>query len=373
MLSRLGVSDIRRVLLVGGRLPPSSGGVPRHLEDLAHGLKGIGCQVDILLCNRTTSDDRSPSHYRPPEGSITKPLAPYALRWFARNHPAYDIIHFQGISNPNNLILSGLTRRPGLVFSPHFHASGDLPLVRLPRSIFLAAYRVAASKIGRWIAVSNHEHNLLVNRLHIRSDRIETIHPAVSGAFLPREGRENASKSVRKDPVLLYVGALTPHKHVDQLPLIVRALRDQGVGAKAAIVGYGPEKDRLQRVSYHLDVGVHIDWIDRVSDSELRSLYLEADFVVLPSSQEAYGLVVAEALLMGTPVLVSSCEALDEWKHIQGTFDCGCPFSTDRAVETISSLAGRLVNVGPVEQKTNSVEKCALAHLGAYATALGPA
>lgn len=355
---------------MGSRLPPASGGVPRHLQNLAEGLSETGCEVDVLLCNESRRGRTDFGHlYSPPAQSIRGLVTPFSLRWFARNHWSYDIVHFHGISNPNNLLLVALAERPGIVFSPHFHSSTDSRLGRTLRGVYLSTFRAISHRVHSWIAVSDHEARLLNRTLGVSPDRIQTIPPAVARGFTPNNSQAR-SKTIRKTPMLLYVGLLSPHKNVDGLLHTVKLLKEDGINVRARIVGYGPEETRLKAKCSSLGVAGEIQWIRRANDEKLRRYYQDSDFLLLPSSQEAYGLVVAEALLLGTPVLLSSCEALHEWDGVPGAYETGCPFSAHEAAHLIRSLLGRRVKIGHLGGKTMLVGECAAAHADSYARIL---
>ena len=107
--------------------------------------------------------------------------------------------------------------------------------------------------------------------------------------------------------MVLYVGNTKPHKNVG---LLFKALTKVDSDIQLVTVGL-PE----QYVAYACQgYGVNpcrVTTRNAVSESELRSLYLEADCLALPSSIEGFGLPALEAMALGTPT-VYVCDAVEE-------------------------------------------------------------
>ncbi|HEY3924894.1 MAG TPA: glycosyltransferase [Acidothermaceae bacterium] len=102
-------------------------------------------------------------------------------------------------------------------------------------------------------------------------------------------------------PTFLYVGQLVPRKGVD---LLIKAVAGAALPLHLRIIGSGPQLAELKDLSNTL--GTSTDFVDWINDpDELRREYLHADYFVLPSLADEWGLVVVEALSQGTPVVGS--------------------------------------------------------------------
>ena len=64
--------------------------------------------------------------------------------------------------------------------------------------------------------------------------------------------------------------------------------------------------------------------------------YSDADALVLLSKYEAYSLVVAEALVAGTPCIVARTSALNEWIDNETCFGVDFPFSYSELIKRIT-------------------------------------
>jgi len=118
-------------------------------------------------------------------------------------------------------------------------------------------------------------------------------------------------------PYVLVLGTLEPRKDVEA---VFRCLADQpGLLAQADFVfagrwGWGPSAQELI-VRYHLTdarAAGRIRFVGFVSDQVRDHLLAAARCVVYPSRYEGFGLPVAEALSLGTPVITSYSTSLPE-------------------------------------------------------------
>jgi glycosyltransferase involved in cell wall biosynthesis len=114
------------------------------------------------------------------------------------------------------------------------------------------------------------------------------------------------STSLPKDPVVLFVGRHVKHKGVRLLPEILLAAQVQLPSLRMTIVSDGPERAAVERDVERLGLSDAVTFTGSVSDEELRNLFMQASCTVVPSMREGYGLVVAESVSAGTPVVVAN-------------------------------------------------------------------
>ncbi|MEM7260922.1 MAG: glycosyltransferase family 4 protein [Planctomycetota bacterium] len=100
------------------------------------------------------------------------------------------------------------------------------------------------------------------------------------------------------------VARLTEEKGVD---LAVCALRDLP-DVTLVVIGDGPERPRLEQLA--AEIGVADRVIFHGITEDVSALYSAFDLVVVPSRTEAHGLVAAEALACGVPVVTSGVGGL---------------------------------------------------------------
>lgn len=109
--------------------------------------------------------------------------------------------------------------------------------------------------------------------------------------------------------VILYVGRLIDWKGIDYLINAMPRVIDAVPKTKLFIVGSGPLKSDLLKLSERLNIKKSIIFIDAVSQSDLIDFYSLADLFVMPSiindkgETEGLGVVLLEAMACGLPVI----------------------------------------------------------------------
>lgn len=113
----------------------------------------------------------------------------------------------------------------------------------------------------------------------------------------------------RPGPVIGYVGRVEPRKGVLDLLRAAPAIRQSHPGARIVIVGsdtFGTEADYGARVAASTDAE-HCGWVTPGS-----GVMPHLDLLVLPSYEEPFGTVLAEAMAAGTPVVATTVGGLPE-------------------------------------------------------------
>ena len=138
----------------------------------------------------------------------------------------------------------------------------------------------------------------------------------------PDEGREEAKQSLslpRNKTIFLTVRNLVPRMGLENL---IRAFHQSNILKQKAILligGRGPLEDHLKATVERFNLNKTVQFLGRIPENELPSIYQAADFFVLPTEKlEGFGLVIAESMASGTPVLGTPVGAIPE---VIGQFD----------------------------------------------------
>lgn len=140
-----------------------------------------------------------------------------------------------------------------------------------------------------------------------REARYDVIGNVVDTTFFapasePPAGR--AEESVH----FVTIAHLEEAKGIHFLVEAVDALRRRGVhGFRVSIGGDGSQRERLERRVAALGLAEHVRFLGMLRREQVRDAMRGADMFVLPSLGETFGMVVAEAMACGTPVLSTRC------------------------------------------------------------------
>jgi glycosyltransferase involved in cell wall biosynthesis len=163
---------------------------------------------------------------------------------------------------------------------------------------FRASERAALAKATRVIVTSPTTARLLASEYDVPSDRIAVACPGTDPVAAARGSDDGIVR-------LLAVGAIVPRKGYDVLIAALATLSD--LQWHLTIVGDGTrDRDAVARleadiVRFHL--GERIAVLGAVADARLAELYAGADMFTLASRYEGYGMVFAEAIARGLPVI----------------------------------------------------------------------
>lgn len=109
---------------------------------------------------------------------------------------------------------------------------------------------------------------------------------------------------------IIFVGGLTNRKSVDVLIEAVSKCVEKFADIELVIVGDGPERNRLQKLSEDLKVSKSVVFHGHLNDPI--SLLRQSDLFVLPSRSEGIPRAAMEALLLGVPVVLRDVDANKE-------------------------------------------------------------
>jgi glycosyltransferase involved in cell wall biosynthesis len=103
-----------------------------------------------------------------------------------------------------------------------------------------------------------------------------------------------------------------PRKRLDDLLRAALVLRARIPDVQVRIVGEGPESARLRALHRALGLGESAVLLGEVTRRTLAVEYVRAHCFCLPTVQEGFGLVFAEAMAAGLPVVACRAAAVPE-------------------------------------------------------------
>ncbi|HWU47184.1 MAG TPA: glycosyltransferase family 4 protein [Humibacter sp.] len=187
------------------------------------------------------------------------------------------------------------------------HGSRLRPVVLAHMATARVTERVAFRVADRVIATSDWTRDELIAQDAADPHRIVVAHPGADPA--------QATTASASGGRLLCVAAVAPHKGQD---LLVRALADfvdldhwtcTFVGSLQVVPDFVAE---LTAAISSAGLTDRIAFTGPLAPRALDEVYARADLVITPSRRESYGMVVAEALARGIPVLASATGGIPE-------------------------------------------------------------
>jgi len=172
------------------------------------------------------------------------------------------------------------------------------------------------------------------------------------GAAVPGPSIDGEAAALRtalrrgNGPLLVFVGRLVPEKGVDDLLHAVRLLEAELPDLTAMIVGDGPERASLEQLAAHLGIGDRVRFTGWLSPADVQRRLRAADALVAPSrpgidgTTEAQGLVIAEGMLAGLPVIGTSIGGIVDAIRDGETGLTVLPGSPEAIAGAIRRLAG---------------------------------
>jgi len=300
------------------------GGIPRVAGTLARGLARRGHNVTVCTTDARDETSRLPAgETRTPDGvtvhvfpNFSNRLAyhlqlflPLGFSQFLERHAAsFDVAHVHACRNMPGAIATHHLRKAGVpyVLAPN----GTAPIIerrRLAKRLFdvVLGNRVLSAS-SRVVAVSNAERRQLQN-LGVRPEAIRLIpNPVDLDEFrgsIPR-GEFRRRLGLEASPLVVFLGKLTPRKRVDVLIRAFAAIRrrDTRLVIAGNDMGVGGE---LRKLAQAVGVEDRTIFTGLLRGADRLAALADANVAVYPSEHEIFGLVPLEAILSGTPVVVS--------------------------------------------------------------------
>lgn len=299
-------------------------------------------------------------------------VADYVRSFEQPEHRRFDVFHAQdGISGN---ALATLKRR-GLIerFARTVHHIDDFPDARLAalqtRSIEEAdAHFVVSPPWRDRLRADGIKATIVGNGVDLRR-----FGPDPTAADLLLRGR----LGLRGGPVFLAIGGVEARKNTVRILEAFAQVRRAIPAAQLVIAGgsslldHGAYQARFAAALAALRMPADaVLQIGPVPDSDMPSLYRNADGLVFPSLSEGFGLVVLEALASGIPVVVSRIPPFTGYLGDDDTVWCDPGDAASIAVAMMTAVSPEmktaLARHGPIVAARHDWLAAARAHLGVY-------
>ncbi len=305
-----------RILLLNYEFPPMGGGAGNATSNIARELAAMGHGVDVLtsrLAGQPSEEDldgyrvyrvsswRKGIHDCGLRGAFTYVLSALpVLRALAREW-RYDVVHYF-FSLPTGLLslAPGAHRKIPYIVSlrgsdvPHYDDFNRG--LQLFHALLLPVTRRIWRRSARVVALSEGLRSEAL--LTLPSQRIDVISNGVeTDLFTPGKERREKDGPIR----MITVSRLIERKGIQHVLEAISRMGEQNI--ELLIVGTGSYETHLKELCGKLGLDGKVTFHGFCLRSRLPELYRRSDLFILPSMAESFGIVFAEAMACGLPVI----------------------------------------------------------------------
>ncbi len=194
----------------------------------------------------------------------------------------------------------------------------DITLVGSDRS-FAPVVAFSINKSDGVTAVSNHLRQQTCEQLKIKKE-IEVIYNFIDFSRFSRLNKEHFRKAIAPDgeKILVHTSNFRKVKRIEDVIQTFEIVQKQ-IPSKLLLVGDGPERPRLERMTRELGLYEHVRFLGK--QDAIEEILAVADLFLIPSSNESFGLAALEAMACQVPVISSNAGGLPE-VNIHGVTGC---------------------------------------------------
>jgi glycosyltransferase involved in cell wall biosynthesis len=302
-----------RILHTAAGLWTSTGGPASSVPGLCAELANLGHEVTLLTGEGELSDEvKQLRSVR----VVTAKLGPYGLANYSAQFAKKcrdlaqeaDVLHTHGLWLHPNFVSSRIARKTSrpIVISPRgMLAPWALNQSKVVKRFMWTLGQRRALSEATLVHVTSAEEAEDVRRTGIAAP-IVVIANGVDLSAFPLSEIE-ALRRTGRDRVIAFVSRIHPKKGLDILLDAWRDVAERRVDAKLIIAGPG-EARHIRDLRNRLESGslTRAYYVGTVAGREKLRLLATSAAVVLPSRSENYGMIVAEALACGTPVITTT-------------------------------------------------------------------
>ena len=271
-----------------------------------------------------------------------------ALMWKPMGHEM-DIIHAHAGNPPAPIAALRYARRnkKPLVVTYHMDAEANWGGIVRRTGVFFYNTFLLKSILSKAASVTTPSQNFLDSSkfLTVYKDKVTVVPNGIDAdSFIIPYSKEECRKKLGladESSILLFVGALSPHKNPEVIIRAIPALKHNIKNIRLLFVGEGVLKNQLQKISRELGVEDQVTFLDFIDNQEHKAmLYKSADVFVLPSTQESFGIVILEAMACGIPVVATTVGGITNLVQDGQTGLLVPPQNSEILTKTIEKLLG---------------------------------
>ncbi|MGC9141672.1 MAG: glycosyltransferase family 4 protein [Caldimicrobium sp.] len=218
---------------------------------------------------------------------------------------SFDLIHAHDwLTYPAGLFLKKIFKKPLIA---HLHATEFDRALGFGHPLIHEIEYLGLTYSDCVIAVSNYTKGIALEHYYLPSEKIQVVHNGFTA-------KEKIVKKIKKfkEPVILFLGRLTPQKGPTIFLEIAKRVLSTGIKARFVIAGAGEMERELMLEAGSMGIGTHIMFTGFLTREEVEKALNLADIVVMPSPSEPFGIVALEAMYFENALIISKQSGASE-------------------------------------------------------------
>ena len=311
-----------RIALDAKRILNNATGLGNHGRILLHALLRDYPVHDYLLYSPQANDAMLQElsgdfqiHF--PEGKLAKSFPSIWRSLGITSQLKNDRVEiYHGISNELPFNIHDTSTRKvvtihDLIFLKH---KDQYPFI--DRQIYEWKTRYAAQNAHHIIAVSTETKEDLINFYKVPEQRITVVYPAIDQRFYKyytaAESQTIKERYQLPENYLLNVGSFFTRKNQLKLIEAFNIIKDK-IESDLVLAGTGGNQIAgVRALIAHRNLQKRVHIVSTINNDDMPALYQSAQLFVFPSLMEGFGAPIVEAMVSGTPLLVSAIPCFKE-------------------------------------------------------------
>lgn len=319
-----------KILRILGSVNPAHGGPIEAMIRSTEVLSRLGHETEVACLDPPGA---------PWLGGVGAPVHPFGpgvgryrfssayVAWMERNAGRYDVAVMHGVWNFSSAGAWRSLRRAGTPYVVFTHGMLDpwfrraFPIKHALKDVYWALIERKVLENAACVFFTSEDERRLARSLYPRARYRDAVTP-YGTADAPRPpvgapGLDADLPALRGRRYLLFLSRIHPKKGCD---LAIRAFAEAAADhPDLDLVMAGPDEAgwaaELRALAASLGVGARVHWPGMLSGDAKWAAFRGAEAFLLPSHSENFGIVVAEALACGSPVLIT--DKVNIWREIE--------------------------------------------------------
>ena len=258
-----------------------------------------------------------------------------------------DIVHNM-IPTPSSVVATSAARALAIPVVNHSHTQPENLFMHIPSGPWVSFFNNSFYRYMSWlygkgdalIYPSQFAQDLLTGihtnvQKHVISNGVESLRfaPVETKGFFER------FDIPRGKTLILYAGRLHPEKSLDTLIRAIPHVIKDAPNTYFLLAGFGHQEEMLKTLAVSLGVSSYVQFLGRVSDTDMVAAQHASDIFVLPSLAELEGMVVLEAIASGKPIVIANSPESASTYFVDGNGFLFEPKNAEDLAEKIICLA----------------------------------